>query len=255
MIDCHCHLADEAFAGDLEAVVGRAQAAGVAGCALYPVGRRRQGVGGGACACGRSGRTSGFRSASTRTRRESSPAGARTRVPASVGDRQRRGAGDRRDWPRLPLRLLAPRRAAGGLPRPGRPRAGAGVAGRHPHARGHRGHVRNSSRGGRRGPRRVPLLYRRPWHGACGARSRLLRIARRDCHVPACGSSCGRSRDSCPTTACSSRPTRPIWRRFLTVGSGTSPPSSGAWQRRLPGSAASRRRHSARRRPATSRHC
>jgi TatD DNase family protein len=31
MIDSHCHLADEAFAGDLEAVVGRAQAAGVEG--------------------------------------------------------------------------------------------------------------------------------------------------------------------------------------------------------------------------------
>ena len=29
MIDCHCHLADEAFAGDLTAVVARAQAAGV----------------------------------------------------------------------------------------------------------------------------------------------------------------------------------------------------------------------------------
>ena len=31
MIDTHCHLADEAFAEDLEAVVGRARAAGVAG--------------------------------------------------------------------------------------------------------------------------------------------------------------------------------------------------------------------------------
>src|SRR5687767_2734252 len=31
MIDSHCHLADEAFAADLEAVVARARAAGVEG--------------------------------------------------------------------------------------------------------------------------------------------------------------------------------------------------------------------------------
>ena len=31
MIDSHCHLADEAFAGDLEAVVARARSAGLIG--------------------------------------------------------------------------------------------------------------------------------------------------------------------------------------------------------------------------------
>ena len=31
MIDSHCHLADEAFAGDLEAVIARARSAGITG--------------------------------------------------------------------------------------------------------------------------------------------------------------------------------------------------------------------------------
>ena len=41
MIDSHCHLAAEDFAGDLAAVVARARAAGLTGALCILVGRRR----------------------------------------------------------------------------------------------------------------------------------------------------------------------------------------------------------------------
>ncbi len=44
MIDSHCHLADDAFADDLDGVIGRARAAGLHARAVHPVGRRRVGI-------------------------------------------------------------------------------------------------------------------------------------------------------------------------------------------------------------------
>ena len=64
-----------------------------------------------------------------------------------------------------------------------------------------------------------------------------------------------RSRRSCPPTASSSRPTRRIWRPSRTAGSGTSRRLSVTWPRRLPPSAAFRPRSWARRWRGTSRHC
>ena len=122
MIDSHCHLADEVFAADLDAVVARARDAGVERALVdsrggrYTARRRRPraleelwpdvrfaiGVHPHAAHefAGRPG------------------AGGRRRARADCRDAV--GAGGRRDRPRLPLRFLAARRAAGGVPRAGR---------------------------------------------------------------------------------------------------------------------------------------
>ena len=84
MIDSHCHLADEAFADDLDAVIGRARTAGLSGAlCILSAGDDKESAAAarrpGAC-----GRRSASRSASTRTRRGSSPAGSTTRVPRAA---------------------------------------------------------------------------------------------------------------------------------------------------------------------------
>ena len=119
MIDSHCHLADETFAPDLDAVV-----------ASRPRCRARAGAG---------HPRSGAMPRKPRRRVASMRSGRRCALSIGVhphqahqfaGDPERRrggraravrgdavGARGRRDRPRLPLRLLAARRAAGGVPR------------------------------------------------------------------------------------------------------------------------------------------
>ena len=116
----------------------------------HPGGRRRRGDrAGGERARGVAGRCDS-RSACIRTRRTSLPT-IRTRRPRLIGEparrhRPRRLRG-RRDRPRLPLRLLAARRAARGLSRAAAARASSAAAGGHPHARGRRRHAAHHRRG------------------------------------------------------------------------------------------------------------
>ena len=202
MIDSHCHLADEAFADDLDAVIARARTAGLSGalCILSAgddkesaaAARVRALVAGGPL----------LASASTRTRRGSLPAGSTTRVRSCGRALLERGrAGHRRDWPRLPLRFLAARRAAGGL---SRPRSGWRSISALPVVI----HTREATddtfgilrEAGAVAAGRVPLFHRRHRHGAGGARSRLLRLARRHRHA-------FRARSRCATWPSSSLPT------------------------------------------------
>ena len=120
MIDSHCHLAGEEFAADLDAVVARARERGCRRRAGDPrrrattaeaarAGRCASRVAGGAVR-GRDpsapGRAASPTTSTRRSRRLDARSDARTtRVRA------------RRDRARLPLRLLAARRPAGGLPR------------------------------------------------------------------------------------------------------------------------------------------
>ena len=172
MIDSHCHLADDAFAEDLEARhrpgAGRRRRAG----AVHPVGGRRRRNRRRRRACGRSGRTCSSRSASTRTKPGSSPAGStRHDVPACGSGSSRGRAGHRRDRPRLPLRLLAARRAAG---RCSRPRSALALELALPVII----HTREATddtfailrEAGGRASRRLPLLHRRPRMARAGAR-------------------------------------------------------------------------------------
>ena len=120
MIDSHCHLADEVFAADLDAVVSRARAAGLErALVILAAGDEKE--------------------AAQATRVEQLWPGVRFAVGvhphqahAFAGQPQRaadvvraqlaatpRLARDRRDRPRLPLRFLARRRAAAGVPRAG----------------------------------------------------------------------------------------------------------------------------------------
>ena len=123
-----------------------------------------------------------------------------------------RGAGDRRDRPRL---LPRPRPARGPAARvrgPARAGRAARAAGRDPHARGGGRHVRDPARARRRRCRRDPalLLGARPARRVRGARLPLLVRRQRDLpegHRPA-----GRRPATCPTSCCWSRPTRPTWR-------------------------------------------
>ena len=114
MIDSHCHLADEAFADDLDEVIARARTAGVTGAlCILSAGddaKRPRRRGSGPC-----GRRSALRSASIRTTPGSSPAGSTTACASVRRACRRRRTGHRRDRPRLPLRFLAARRAAGGV--------------------------------------------------------------------------------------------------------------------------------------------
>ena len=129
MIDSHCHLADESLRGDLDAVVARARRAGLdARSVILEAGND---AGGGAGA--RASKRSGPRCASSigvhphpAHQFADDPEGAATTVRAQFAA-DAVGAGDRRDRPRLSLRLLAARRAAGGLSRPGAAGARAAI--------------------------------------------------------------------------------------------------------------------------------
>ena len=60
MIDSHCHLADEVFEADLEAVIGARPGGGLDGRDVHPRGRRRPGSARGPSACAASGSASRF---------------------------------------------------------------------------------------------------------------------------------------------------------------------------------------------------
>ena len=142
LIDSHCHLADDAFVKDLREVVERAQAAGLthALCILaaenpIEAERARELARIVARAAVRRRPASASGGTVQRPRSRGRPAGAqRHRVDS-------RSAGARRDRARLPLRLRAERRPAGGLPPADPPRARAGPAHHHPHARSRRRHA------------------------------------------------------------------------------------------------------------------
>ena len=84
MIDSHCHLADDAFADDLDGVIGRARDCGPASrrsASCRPATRRNRGRRRGS---GRCGRASDSRSASIRIRQEISPDASTKRARASI---------------------------------------------------------------------------------------------------------------------------------------------------------------------------
>ena len=217
MIDSHCHLADETFAADLDAVVARAREAGVeralvilaAGDAKEAARARR------VEALWPEVRVSIGVHPHTAHEFADDPA-ARGRRRAPAGGRDAGGARDRRDRARLPLRLLAARRAAAGVPRAGSPGARARLAGRHPHARGRCRYDRHPARGRRRGPpRRAALLHRRRrprpgrpgpglLHLVCRASLRFRKRRR-----------CGRRQSASRSIGCWPRPTARFWRRSL----------------------------------------
>ena len=127
MIDSHCHLADEIFEADLEAVIGRARDAGLTGAMCILAAGDTGGV------HARRARAQPLGSRQLR-RWRAPPPGARVRGAAGPGRpaaarRPGGAAGDvrgRRDRPGLPLRLLAPGRAARGVRRATRHRTLAG---------------------------------------------------------------------------------------------------------------------------------
>ena len=96
------------------------------------------------------------------------PRGAR-RPRRPAGRARRRGGGGVRA--RLPLRALAPRRAAPGVRRADRPRPRARPGAGDPHPRGVGRHVRDPRRRGGAAADRVPLLHRRPRRGRGAASS------------------------------------------------------------------------------------
>ena len=133
--------------------------------------------------------------------------------------------------PRLPLRPLAARRAAGGVRGAGRAGQRARPAARDPHPRGVGRHVRRPRRRGRAGAHGVPLLHRRPRRGAGVPRPRRATSASPGSSRSTARPRSGRPPRSCRSTARWSRPTARTWRRCPTAASATGRPgcrSSGA---------------------------
>ena len=184
VIDSHCHLADEAFAGDLEAVVRRAQDAGLTSalCILRRTtnrSRRRR------PACVKCGRPCASRSAFIPTTPASSPIGSaevRARAVAAPSRRSKAVAiGEigldyhydfsprEVQWQVFAAQVALARSLA--LPI---------VV----HTREATEDTFRLLRESRRAAWRLPLFHRRRRDGARGAGSRVLRVARRDRHVP-----------------------------------------------------------------------
>ena len=147
LIDSHCHIAGPEFAGDLEAVVARARAAGAARRA------RRSSPPTTSRSCGRPAAV-GAHWPEVRFSIGVHPhaAGKFAARPAGAAARRGRGhrgaaagARGRRDRPRLPLRLRAARRAAAPCSASrSRWRARRAAADRHPHPRGRGRHASRS---------------------------------------------------------------------------------------------------------------
>ena len=225
VIDSHCHLAGEEFVADRDAVIARARDAGVdrvlvilaaeddAECVrgqaiaeAWPAVRFAVGV--------HPHQAHQF---------AADPAGGGT-GGRGAARQVAVGAGHRRDRARLPLRLLAAGRPAGGLPRPARARAGTPTAGRDSHARGRGRHPAAHRRGAgaRATGRRVPLLHRgrRRSPGAPSPPASCSRSPGSSrFRAP---SSCGKPSAWCRSIGCWWKPTPRTWRRSPTAASATS---------------------------------
>ena len=170
MVDSHCHLADAAFAGDLDAVVGAGSGGRRLGRAVYSLGRRAR------RSRARNGRARRVGRGAVCGRRAPEPRGAARRPAGGRADaRRHRGdwrRGDRRDRSGLSLHLRVAGVAARGLRRADRGGARPRPAGRDSHARGDRRHAGRAARGGA-GARagRHALLQRHAGRGASCARS------------------------------------------------------------------------------------
>ena len=235
-IDSHCHLADEAFTTDISSVV-RGPGGGLADRALHPRRRRRP------RSCARAAglrelwperALRGRRAPASRRHVSRRPAGARRR-PSSGARRDARAARRRRDGARLPLRLLAARRAAARVRGAGRAGADAPAAGGHPHPRGRRRHARASSRTGRArsaaSSTASPATPRWP-RRALDLGFYISLLGHRD--VPEGGRPARGRRRPCRPTGCWSKPTARISRRCRIAASGTSRPASSTWSKRWP---------------------
>ena len=147
-------------------------------------------------------------SASIRTRRRTDEAGRLDELRELLAP-PKSGRG-RRDRPRLPLRRRPARRAAPPLRGAARARGRAGTAGRDPHARRRRGH-RGAARG-HPGHRR-PALLLGAGPARRRARARLVRLVRRQRHLPEGGRAPRGRRGASPPTGSSPRPTARTSRR------------------------------------------
>ena len=135
----------------------------------------------------------------------------------------------------------SPRAAAGrALPRPLRGGARDRPAADRPHPRRRSRDGHDPGRGSKAAHRRHPLLQHRArnwrnrrWHSAFTSRSRASSPSRPPRR-------CGRSRATCRSTGCWSRPTRPTSRRCRSAARPTSRPSSSTPRRCWPSSRASR---------------
>ena len=164
----------------------------------HPRSRKRVRSGAGGDESAAAGRRSAVRSACIRTRRtvfagdpdRAGDTGSRAVRADAVGPRRRRNR------PRLPLRLLAARRPAGGLPGAAARRPRARSAGRDPHARSGGRHDRDSAGRGRRRSCAASCTVS-PGTDAladAGARARVLHFAGRHRHVSEGAMRCGRPR-------------------------------------------------------------
>ena len=150
MIDSHCHLADETYADDLPEVVRRARDAGLERVmVILEAGNDKEAAQGARV-------EQLWPRHAVRDRRPPAsgpPVRRRSRVGRLAGadsaDRHPGRACDRRNRPRLPLRLFPTRGAARGVPRAGQGRARNRSAGRDSHPRGRRRHRGHSARGRR----------------------------------------------------------------------------------------------------------
>ena len=186
MIDSHCHLADEVFAADLNAVIDRARAAGLthALCILA--------AGNTAEASRAAGR--GHAVARRADVGGRSPPPGRRICRAGTGrcrrgeDTTRRGPASprrRRDRTRLPLRLRAAAHATAGLSRAGAAGTRARSADHDSHPGSRRRHARHPA-GRERGVSagRAALLHRHAAAGRRGARAGTAHFICRHRHVP-----------------------------------------------------------------------
>ena len=173
---------------------------------VHPGGGRHDGVGCGGRGPARSGRRSGWPSASIRTMRpDSQGRAADAAAVVSAGDRRGGRERHRRDRPGLSLRLLAAGHAAGRVQRPGRRSpASSDLPDRHPHPGGGGRHVSTSCSS------RRPGGVRGMFHcftgdvamAQDGARSRVLHQHLRDRDVPERPRISGTSRHSCRPIGC-----------------------------------------------------